>query len=419
MRHVNPDISNGQALSLQELHTSELENLFLPTALEEEEVFMASSSPLVSPAVVGKAVDEVLELDQGVAMEVSADHHTFITNNHVYELPLSSPNPSVSLNVNIITTASSESLCSPYQLVSPASHHSFTYPQTADMQPIPVSVHLPEQFVAVADLPQPAPQPIIPVHATRQDSELDLIFTVLGEDMATTSSTHQRDLLPSTASDTFSSASPLQLEDVRKLVMDSSPLSVPSGDGSFVDSKTDFDSSSLSGSLPSPIQWTNGGNATSKWRESRASQTERREISRHSRSWTPEELESSSECSPAPSSRQPMSVSSNNGTSEKEQLVHMPFYDFKKILDSSSVTERDKEEVKNIRRRGKNKLAAKVCRQRKMELISALQREVDKLKGEREELLQRTNSEQRKILWYKRRCVELLSQQKTASPVAS
>ena len=37
----------------------------------------------------------------------------------------------------------------------------------------------------------------------------------------------------------------------------------------------------------------------------------------------------------------------------KMDIVEMPFYEFKKIVDSGSISERDKEEVKAIRKRGK------------------------------------------------------------------
>lgn len=72
---------------------------------------------------------------------------------------------------------------------------------------------------------------------------------------------------------------------------------------------------------------------------------------------------------------------SNNDDTPTNQIVSMPFYEFKKILESSSVSERDKEQAKVIRKRGKNKVAAKHCRQRKVEIIMGLEQEIEKLKG--------------------------------------
>ena len=43
--------------------------------------------------------------------------------------------------------------------------------------------------------------------------------------------------------------------------------------------------------------------------------------------------------------------------------------------------------------RGKNKVAAKVCRQRKIDLVNGLQYEIDLLKGEKDKLLDRTKAE--------------------------
>ncbi len=83
--------------------------------------------------------------------------------------------------------------------------------------------------------------------------------------------------------------------------------------------------------------------------------------------------------------------------STKKKIVSMPFYEFKKILDSPIVSERDKEQVKAIRKRGKNKVAAKHCRERKMEIVMGLQQEVEKLRGFKAQLVMKSLSLQRKI----------------------
>ena len=75
-----------------------------------------------------------------------------------------------------------------------------------------------------------------------------------------------------------------------------------------------------------------------------------------------------------------------NRKPENEQLVHMPFFKFKRLLDSPSVTDEKKTDIKNVRRRGKNKIAAKMCRQRKQELVLGLQQEIEALKSHREQI---------------------------------
>jgi hypothetical protein len=85
----------------------------------------------------------------------------------------------------------------------------------------------------------------------------------------------------------------------------------------------------------------------------------------------------------------------------------MPFYKFKKILDSPSVPEEKKNNIKNIRRRGKNKIAAKTCRQRKMDIVLGLQQEIEQLRGMKSQICGRTNSLQREIEVLKAKCSAL------------
>ena len=88
-----------------------------------------------------------------------------------------------------------------------------------------------------------------------------------------------------------------------------------------------------------------------------------------------------------------------------DRIVNMPFYQFKKILDSPSIPEEKKSDIKNIRRRGKNKLAAKTCRQRKMDLVLGLQQEVEQLRALKLQISDRTNNLQREIEALKTRCL--------------
>ena len=122
--------------------------------------------------------------------------------------------------------------------------------------------------------------------------------------------------------------------------------------------------------------------------------------------------------SPAPSSHAPSTSTAcpvdNSGISESapksklacsgDSVIHMPFYRFKKILDSSSVPTEKKNDIKNVRRRGKNKIAAKTCRQRKMDLVLGLQQEIESLRNRKMEILGRNNTLQKEIELLKKAC---------------
>lgn len=82
----------------------------------------------------------------------------------------------------------------------------------------------------------------------------------------------------------------------------------------------------------------------------------------------------------------------------------MPFYQFKKILDDPSVDPTEKEEVKTIRKRGKNKVAAKNCRQKKIEVVMGLQQEVERMKEEKKRLDSKCQGLEREINSLKQRC---------------
>lgn len=88
-----------------------------------------------------------------------------------------------------------------------------------------------------------------------------------------------------------------------------------------------------------------------------------------------------------------------------DKIVNMPFYQFKKILDSPAIPEEKKNNIKNLRRRGKNKIAAKTCRQRKMDLVLGLQQEIEQLRALKIQIYGRTNSLQREIEALKTRCL--------------
>ena len=82
----------------------------------------------------------------------------------------------------------------------------------------------------------------------------------------------------------------------------------------------------------------------------------------------------------------------------------MPFYQFKKILDNPNIDTNEKETAKNIRKRGKNKVAAKHCRQKKIEVVMGLQQEVDRMKEQKKMLDTKCKGLEREINMLKQKC---------------
>ncbi|XP_072262412.1 transcription factor NF-E2 45 kDa subunit isoform X2 [Pyxicephalus adspersus] len=69
-----------------------------------------------------------------------------------------------------------------------------------------------------------------------------------------------------------------------------------------------------------------------------------------------------------------------------ERIINLPVEDFNELLSRYSLTETQLALVRDIRRRGKNKVAAQNCRKRKMENIAILEKEIEQLRTEREGL---------------------------------
>ena len=94
------------------------------------------------------------------------------------------------------------------------------------------------------------------------------------------------------------------------------------------------------------------------------------------------------ESSPPTQSYQEQSIMSHNRLPSHEDLISMPFYKFKRLLDSPSLSSNDKRKAKAIRKKGKNKSAARNCRERKMAMLEGLEQEVAILQQQRASLLQ-------------------------------
>lgn len=69
------------------------------------------------------------------------------------------------------------------------------------------------------------------------------------------------------------------------------------------------------------------------------------------------------------------------------EIINMPIDEFNECLSKYELNERQLTLVKDIRRRGKNKVAAQNCRKRKINQILGLQQEVDQLQSQKGDLL--------------------------------
>ncbi|XP_054888170.1 nuclear factor erythroid 2-related factor 2a [Poeciliopsis prolifica] len=74
-----------------------------------------------------------------------------------------------------------------------------------------------------------------------------------------------------------------------------------------------------------------------------------------------------------------------------DMVINLPVDDFNELMSKHQLNEAQLALVRDIRRRGKNKVAAQNCRKRKMENIVGLEGELDSLKEERDRLLNEKN----------------------------
>uniref|UniRef100_A0ACB8G0N6 Uncharacterized protein n=1 Tax=Sphaerodactylus townsendi TaxID=933632 RepID=A0ACB8G0N6_9SAUR len=70
-----------------------------------------------------------------------------------------------------------------------------------------------------------------------------------------------------------------------------------------------------------------------------------------------------------------------------ETIINLPVDDFNEMMAKEQFSEAQLTLIRDIRRRGKNKVAAQNCRKRKLENIAELEHDLDDLKDEREKLL--------------------------------
>ncbi|KAM6460575.1 nuclear factor erythroid 2-related factor 2 isoform 2-T2 [Liasis olivaceus] len=70
-----------------------------------------------------------------------------------------------------------------------------------------------------------------------------------------------------------------------------------------------------------------------------------------------------------------------------EKIINLPVDDFNEMMSKQQFSEAQLTLIRDIRRRGKNKVAAQNCRKRKLENITELEHDLDYLKDEKEKLL--------------------------------
>ncbi|KAF7473303.1 transcription factor NF-E2 45 kDa subunit [Marmota monax] len=90
-----------------------------------------------------------------------------------------------------------------------------------------------------------------------------------------------------------------------------------------------------------------------------------------------------------------------------EKIVNLPVDDFNELLARYPLTESQLALVRDIRRRGKNKVAAQNCRKRKLETIVQLERELERLGNERERLLRARGEADRTLEVMRQQLAEL------------
>ncbi|KAM3871689.1 transcription factor NF-E2 45 kDa subunit [Diretmus argenteus] len=90
-----------------------------------------------------------------------------------------------------------------------------------------------------------------------------------------------------------------------------------------------------------------------------------------------------------------------------QKIINLPVDDFNELLTQYTLTETQLALVRDIRRRGKNKVAAQNCRKRKLENIVHLEGELGQLQAQREHLTQERLEFQRSLAFIKCRLTDL------------
>lgn len=113
---------------------------------------------------------------------------------------------------------------------------------------------------------------------------------------------------------------------------------------------------------------------------------------------------------PTPLSRDERRAKALNIPFPMDQIINLPVDDFNELLTQYTLTDTQLALVRDIRRRGKNKVAAQNCRKRKLESIIHLETELNQLKTQKEILSKQRFEFKRSLTFIKRRLSDLYSQ---------
>ncbi|KFW04367.1 Nuclear factor erythroid 2-related factor 2, partial [Eurypyga helias] len=90
-----------------------------------------------------------------------------------------------------------------------------------------------------------------------------------------------------------------------------------------------------------------------------------------------------------------------------EKIINLPINDFNEMMSEEQFSEAQLALIRDIRRRGKNKVAAQNCRKRKLENIVELEQDLSNLKGEKEKLLKEKGEHDKSLRQMKKQLATL------------
>ncbi|XP_061861040.1 nuclear factor erythroid 2-related factor 2 isoform X2 [Colius striatus] len=90
-----------------------------------------------------------------------------------------------------------------------------------------------------------------------------------------------------------------------------------------------------------------------------------------------------------------------------EQIINLPVDDFNEMMSKEQFNEAQVTLIRDIRRRGKNKVAAQNCRKRKLENIVELKQDLSNLKDEKEKLLKEKGEHDKSLRQMKKQLTTL------------
>lgn len=93
-----------------------------------------------------------------------------------------------------------------------------------------------------------------------------------------------------------------------------------------------------------------------------------------------------------------------------DKIINLPVDDFNELMTQYTLTDTQMALVRDIRRRGKNKVAAQNCRRRKLEGIFHLEQELNQLQVQKEHLTQEKLEFQRSLAFVKHRLTDLYTE---------